>query len=359
MPAHRTLTLPLAALLIAGCESDTRSTPFTPEVDAGVATDAGDAQEDEPATGVLCEDPLVGTGDVPPPRPGSRRSFTTELLRCSLSAAEAAVCYGAEHASSITLTETTIEITSNAIPNHAVGFFPNVGNPNTLSPQELAWTIPLVPTYVGTPTSVRVPGVALNGIKMEPATAERYADGAWRYEALTFTGRVATDTITGQSTTLGADCNFAHVQPTGEYHYQGSPTALMPEAPTRIQVGWAADGFPIYGRWGYADPSDGVWTSELRDLEGSYRVRDGERAPLDDEDAPPPGPYDGTFEQDWEFIEGLGDLDACNGREERSVIDGRTYEYAYYLTHTYPFMPRCLMGEPAAFAGATREPSAP
>ena len=70
-------------------------------------------------------------------------------------------------------------------------------------------------------------------------------------------------------------------------------------------------------------------------------------------------PYDGTFEQDWEFIEGLGDLDACNGREERSVIDDRTYEYAYYLTHTYPFMPRCLMGEPAAFAGATREQSAP
>ena len=35
---------------------------------------------------------------------------------------------------------------------------------------------------------------------------------------------------------------------------------------------------------------------------------------------------------------GHGDLDECNGIE----IDG---EYAYFLTDTFPYVPRCLMGE--------------
>jgi len=198
---------------------------------------------------------------------------------------------------------------------------------------------------------VRIPGVGLNGIKMEPETAEVYADGSWRYEALTFMGRLPSDPISMPVTSLGADCNFAHVQPTGEYHYHGNPTALMPDAPARVQVGWAADGYPIFGRYGHADPDDAG--SALVEMDGSYRLRAGMRAALGDGSSTPPGAYDGTFVQDWEFAAGTGDLDTCNGREETNVIDGRTYEYAYYLTHTYPFMPRCLMGEPADFAGAT------
>ena len=46
---------------------------------------------------------------------------------------------------------------------------------------------------------------------------------------------------------------------------------------------------------------------------------------------------DGTFVSDWEFVEGLGDLDACNG----TMINGT---YAYLVTDTYPYVPRCLMG---------------
>ena len=316
-----------------------------PEEDTTAAEDAG-IEVIEP--GDFCDDPAAGSGTTPTPTPAAENSFTTELVACSLSAAEAGACYGAVHSSSVTVTDTTIEITSNAIPNHDAGIFPNIGNPNEVTPQALSWSIPLTPTFVGTPTTVRIPGVGLNGIKMEPDTAERYADGEWRYEALTFMGRLPADPITMPVTTLGADCNFAHVQPTGEYHYHGNPSALMPPEPARVQVGWAADGYPIYGRFGYADAATGE--GDLIELTGSYRVREGERASLGGDDTPP-GAFDGTFQQDWEFVDGLGDLDTCNGRAESNVIDGRTYDYAYYLTHTYPFMPRCLMGEPAAFAG--------
>ena len=61
----------------------------------------------------------------------------------------------------------------------------------------------------------------------------------------------------------------------------------------------------------------------------------------------PGGAYEGTFVEDYEFAQGLGDLDLCNGRE------GVTPEYpagiyCYVLTATFPFIPRCYTGTPDA-----------
>lgn len=47
---------------------------------------------------------------------------------------------------------------------------------------------------------------------------------------------------------------------------------------------------------------------------------------------------DGTYDLDWEFQEGLGNLDSCNG----AYVDG---EYGYFITEDFPFGPRCLNGE--------------
>lgn len=59
---------------------------------------------------------------------------------------------------------------------------------------------------------------------------------------------------------------------------------------------------------------------------------------------------DGTYGSDWEYVDGGGVLDRCNGTE----IDG---SYAYVLTDDYPYIPRCLNGEftatgPGAGGGA-------
>ncbi len=316
--------------------------------------DVADVGSDVPLVpGDFCDDPSAGSGTTPTPTASGANSFTTTLVECTLSADEVAACAGTRHASSTRVLADTIEITSNAVPNHDAGIFPNAGNPNTIAAQSLTWSIPLRPTRGETARDLQVIGVGLNGIKMEPQTAEVYSSTQWRYEALTFLGRLPSDTSMAPAmTSLGADCNFAHVQPNGEYHYHGNPTALIPETPSRVQVGWAADGHPIFGRWGYADPATG--TGDLVELEGSWRVKSGTRASLGAGDSPPPGAYDGTFVQDWEFAEGTGDLDRCNGREETNVLDGRTYEYAYYLTHTYPFMPRCVWGTPgSSFGGGT------
>ena len=47
---------------------------------------------------------------------------------------------------------------------------------------------------------------------------------------------------------------------------------------------------------------------------------------------------DGSYVSDWEYVEGLGDLDECNGTE----VNG---EYAYIVGKAYPYVSRCLMGE--------------
>ena len=66
----------------------------------------------------------------------------------------------------------TRTIESNALPNHETGDFPNAGNPNTISEQDRTWTLTTNPVYTGVAQAVRETGVALNGIKFEPGTAE-------------------------------------------------------------------------------------------------------------------------------------------------------------------------------------------
>ena len=109
-----------------------------------------------------------------------------------------------------------------------------------------------------------------------------------------------------------------------------------------IHLGYAADGFPIYNSSSYSDPNDG--DSPIVELTPSYQLKSGER-PGDGISAPC-GEYTGVYTADWEYIEGLGDLDECNGRS------GVTPEfpngtYYYVLTTDYPGIPRCLSGTPS------------
>ena len=64
---------------------------------------------------------------------------------------------------------------------------------------------------------------------------------------------------------MGLDFNNAHVQPTGAYHYHGLPTGLIRHLNIgrRMQLlGYAADGFPVYNQYGYADPHNAKSTLE-------------------------------------------------------------------------------------------------
>jgi hypothetical protein len=183
---------------------------------------------------------------------------------------------------------------------------------------------------------VRQPfGIALNGVLFDPGTAEffqRNRNSKWNYEALS--GAVK----------LGLDQNHAHVQPNGAYHYHGLPSELFEMLSGGKQVmtlvGWAADGFPIYGLYGTEDPLDAG--SEIVELKSSYQIKAGTRPSGSDS---PGGDYDGTFTIDYEYVDSSGDLDECGGRfgVTPEFTEGTYY---YVLTENYPFIPRMFKGEP-------------
>ena len=119
------------------------------------------------------------------------------------------------------------------------------------------------------------------------------------------------------------DRSNAHVQPTGLYHYHGIPTGLVAldtvYGDDLMFVGYAADGFKLL-------------VSQSNKYKSSYTLKKGNRP------SGPGGPYTGKYTQDFMYVEGSGDLDACNGF---TFPDG---SYAYVLTDTFPFVPRCLYG---------------
>ena len=224
-------------------------------------------------------------------------------------------------------------ITSNGVPDHQPGAFPNPGNPNTISEQKYEFRVPLHPKAAETPSIVRGPvlfGVALNGVPFDPGTAEVWnGNREWRYEALT------------GGLNLGLDSSNGHVQPGGKYHYHALPTGMIDriavDKQKMVLVGYAADGFPIYSQYGYTDPND--VKSGVKKMKASFKIKDGERPA-----GAPPGKYNGNFAADWEYVKGLGDLDECNGRV------GVTPDYPegtfhYYITEDYPFVPRNFKGE--------------
>ena len=67
---------------------------------------------------------------------------------------------------------------------------------------------------------------------------------------------------TTNSSTTSPDCNQAHLQPTGAYHYHGDfveyANVLNIDGSEMVQVGWAADGFPVYYKYAYSIGDDSV-----------------------------------------------------------------------------------------------------
>ncbi|MDC0506072.1 YHYH protein [Candidatus Gracilibacteria bacterium] len=228
----------------------------------------------------------------------------------------------------------------NALPDHETGSFPNSGNPNTISAQSLTYSFPASGKYIGNKTWAQIPGVAVNGVKFEPETAERVecsSGETYKIEAIQ------------DYTDLGLDFNNAHVQPTGEYHYHGSFAPLADNfiGEDLVHVGFAQDGFLIYySKKSTYSPSYSLIDERREGSSCSYR----NQTVNVDNTAP-----DGTYVSDWEYVAGSGDLDVCNGIE----ING---EYAYLITDEYPYIGRCLNGEythskPSGGNGTQRAPT--
>ncbi len=227
----------------------------------------------------------------------------------------------------VTVDGDTRTMTSNSLPNHETGDFPNSGNPNEISEQDLVFEFPSTGTHTGDATFAQTPGVALNGVTFEPGTAETAtctSGETYRIEAIQ------------ELVDLGLDVNNAHVQPGGQYHYHGVSELLVDAFDSDEDlalVGFAADGFlMVYSKSGAYESSYELAADARTGTDCLLSGPDGTVVQLDGT-AP-----DGTYTSDFVFAEGSGDLDECNGVE----IDG---QYVYVLTDEYPYISRCLMGE--------------
>ena len=249
------------------------------------------------------------------------------------------------------------ELVANGIPDHEVGEFPNSGNPNTITVQEVSASYSLAPVETDASTSLGGPsgptGYVLNGVKIDAATAGSCDNSGDDCSLIDNSGSWSIEALGHTSFNFGTDDNNAHVQPGGVYHYHGMPEGFVAKQggnnTTMTIIGWAADGFPIYARYGYSIASDS--SSELKSITGSYQLKSEVSS-----SRPSTEVYAlGTFAQDWEYIDGSGDLDECNGRV------GVTPEfpngiYHYYATDTYPYFQRCVTGEVEATGGLPPRP---
>lgn len=232
----------------------------------------------------------------------------------------------------VTVDGSTRTIVTNALPDHATGEFPNAGNPNTISAQDVTYNYTTAPTFSGAASAPITIGVAVNGVKFTPGTAETVSctsGETLRVEALQ------------DAYNLGLDFNNAHVQPSGEYHYHGVSELLAnayAASSDLVHIGFAADGYLIYYSKSGAYSSGYALSTTPRTGTGCT-VSLG-NASVDIDGSTP----DGTYLSDWEWNASNGDLDSCNG----TTINGT---YGYVITNEYPYISRCLNGTVAGDTG--------
>ncbi len=241
-------------------------------------------------------------------------------------------------------------ISSNQLADHPTGNFPNADPTAIQVTRELDLTPALTGNiiYVFDETGPPTPsndnfwqfGIATNGVEFHPMGLKPWTNPDDGEENWAWQAKVAFEGETD------VDQYGAHVTSQGNYHYHGDITGLADEDGSRhsLLYGFAGDGFPIYYKFGYTisdDPS-----SAIKELKSSYKLKSGSRTGTGTAGKDyPDGTHDGTYIQDYEYEEGLGDLDECNGRSgiTPEFPDGTYY---YVITTDFPVTPNCFKGTP-------------
>jgi hypothetical protein len=249
------------------------------------------------------------------------------------------------NAQSVKYSSSWVYITTNGIPTYITGPYLD-GNPSVATSQNAIFKIPLNPTQnTGTPTATAGGniGIFINGVAFFD-----YRDGAsWKCSTSqlfggpyggTGDGIWNRDAVVGERG--GFDCSKGHPA-MGNYHHHQNPSAFNHDLNVISNVcnlylsdglytidssqhspllGFAYDGFPIYGAYGYKN-ADG--TGGLTRMKSSYRLRNiTTRTTYADGSSVTCGPVVsatyplGYFREDYEYISHTDPdyLDSHNGR---------------------------------------------
>lgn len=222
-------------------------------------------------------------------------------------------------------------ISSNSIPNHDFNDGDR-GFPNAVGEVNESFTLTATPSPAGSSTPLTIDrdnAILLNGVKVDVLAAACFGVGDERTGCNAINQPWRFDPMHGPNG-FNVDSKNAHAQPDGAYHYHGPPPIFNGDSATSSGViGFAADGYPIFGPYFNAN---GV----IRMANSSYSLKSGTRPTGTGN---PGGSYDGTFRDDYEYVAGQGDLDECNGM----TVNG---QYGYYVTDGFPYIIGCFTGTP-------------
>ncbi|MCW5852831.1 MAG: YHYH protein [Anaerolineae bacterium] len=130
----------------------------------------------------------------------------------------------------VTVSGGAMMVSSNGLPDHAAGPFPNPSNPNSILPQTYLFRIPLTPQRATTPSDTPMGpiGVAINGVPFYNQYNAQRQDAVLveRFDS----------------------CN-GHPDQRGAYHYHQLPVCMTSDMPGQHStiLGFAFDGYGIYG----------------------------------------------------------------------------------------------------------------
>ncbi len=271
----------------------------------------------------------------------------------------------------VTANATHCTFSSNNIPNHDVGGATTTGKDFATQVQAnskaYVLTVPRFPEQQITATYVQkragmltLNGILLNGVDLDMDSAFCYHPDI----------NAPLNIGLGTRTQCGLNADWYAVPANnpdivtldefaghafdGRYHYHGDNEGLSHVAvegtltPNSDEVdpsgspvvGFAPDGYPIYGHYFYD-----AQTSDLRKARSSWTTYSNERETPQGSSISAPSiatHIRGLFVEDWFYQAGLGDLDECNGMTD---VYGN---YGYYYTETYPYGPLCMKGQPDA-----------
>ncbi len=244
-------------------------------------------------------------------------------------------------------TATDVYVNATGIPAYPTGIFTGDGNPNLAGNQNAIYKLPLNPTQnTGTPTATTGGniGIFINGVSLFD-----YRDGvAWNNTTQALCGGPGNPTCPGGAGTtqawmrdavpsekLGFDCAKGHPAGTNYHHHQ-NPSAFKYDGTTSNTysaicatynseglytinpaqhsplIGFAYDGFPIYGAYGFTN-ADGTG--------GVSRMKSGYQLSTNTTRLNGPAVnstyFNGYFREDYIYVANASDptvLDVHNGR---------------------------------------------
>jgi hypothetical protein len=192
-----------------------------------------------------------------------------------------------------------VYIRSTGLASYTMGPWQNGSFPNLPANQKTMYRFPLtnaVPTTKSANGGGQI-GVFVDGVAMFNSWDAFTWDPGTSADTANYNGYWNRDAYVNEGATF--DPGYAHQQNTGTYHYHASPIALRyllgdhvdfdPVARTYSEstnapaqhspiLAWTADGFPLYGPYGYSNPTNPA--SGIRRMISGYVLRNGQDGTL-------------------------------------------------------------------------------